>query len=56
VQDQAGGVSLRVATDDQDLLTHFGQSGQGVLGRGGLADTTFAVERNLTKCSHFRIS
>ena len=56
VQDQTGGVSLRVAADDKDLLTHFGQSGQGVLGSGGLADTTFAVKRNLTKCSHFRIS
>ena len=53
VQDQAGGVGLGVAADDQDFLTHFGQSGQGVLGGGGLTDTTLAIESDLPECSHF---
>ena len=49
VQDQAGGVGLRVAADDQDLLAQLGQRRQRVLGGGGLADAAFAVESDLAK-------
>jgi len=48
VQDQAGGVGLGVATDDEDFLPHLGQRGQSVLGSGRFADTTLAVKGDLS--------
>ncbi len=56
VQDETGGVGLRVAAHDQDLLTEVGESRESVLGRGGFADATFAVERDLTQGCHVKIS
>jgi type II secretory pathway component PulK len=47
VQDQAGGVRLRIAADDQDLLPHLGQRRQGVLRGRRLADATLAVKCDL---------
>jgi hypothetical protein len=52
VQDQTGGVGLGIAADDQDFLTHLGQSRQGVLGGGGLANPTLAVKSDLPQCAH----
>jgi hypothetical protein len=52
VQDQAGGIGLGVAADDEDLLAHLGQGGQRVLAGGGLADAALAVEGDLTQFAH----
>ena len=49
VQDQAGRVRLGVAADDQNFLTHLGQSGQGVLGGRRFADAALAIECDLTR-------
>ena len=49
VQDQTSGVGLGVATDDEDLLAHFDQGGQGVLGGCRLPDAAFTVECDLTQ-------
>ncbi|MPN58195.1 hypothetical protein SDC9_205896 [bioreactor metagenome] len=56
VQDQAGRVGLRVAADDHDLLAGLGESGNQVLGGGGLADATLAVDGALTQFCHGVIS
>jgi len=56
VQDQAGRVGFRVASDDHDLLARLGQRGDQILCCGRLADTTFAVNGGLTQFSHGAIS
>ena len=52
VQDQARGVGLGVAADDQDLLAHLGEGRDGILRRRRFSDSAFAVKRNLTKTAH----
>ena len=48
VQDQPRRVGLRVAADDHHLLTGLGERGDQILGGGGLADSSLAVNRRLT--------
>src|SRR6266498_560184 len=47
VQDEAGGVGLRIAADDHHLLAERGEARDGVLRRRGLADPALAVNRDL---------
>jgi hypothetical protein len=47
VQDQACGIGLGIAADNQNSLPHLGQCRQGVLGGSGLADTALTVKRDL---------
>jgi len=49
---QTGGVGLGIAADDHHLLAHFGKAGDGVLGGGGFANATFAIDRYF---SHGRV-
>ena len=52
VQDQAGGVCLGVAADDEDLLTQIDEGCECVLGGGGFADATLSVEGDLAERAH----
>ena len=54
VEDEAGGVGLRVAADDEDLLPELDERGEGVLGGRGLPDPSFTVKCDLTQLSHCR--
>ena len=47
VQDETGGVGLRVATDDEDLLAKLDERGERVLGGGLLADAALPVKCDL---------
>ena len=49
VQNQPGGVGLRVAADDHYLLALFGECRDQVLGSGGLADAALAVNGALAQ-------
>ena len=45
---KADSTRLGIAADDQDPVTHLGQRRQGVLRGRRLADTAFAVKRDLS--------
>ena len=49
VQNKTGGVGLRIAADDHDFLTQFGEAGNQVLSGGGFTDTTLTVDCTLTQ-------
>jgi hypothetical protein len=56
VQDQARGIRLGIATDDQNFLTEIGECRERVLGRGGFTDATFSIKGDLTQRCHFEDS
>ena len=47
-QQQAGGIRLGITAHHHYLAAHLGQTRHSILSGGGLADTTFAINRDLT--------
>ena len=46
-EQESGGIGLRVTADHHDLLAPLREPGNGVLGGGGLADATLAIDCDL---------
>jgi hypothetical protein len=44
--------ALGIAADDQDLLAHIDEGGEGVLGGRRLPDPSLAIKRDLTQVTH----